>query len=200
MMKILSKTILAGVFWTLTISAFTLQAAPTGSNEETKLIQDLSATNSDAIITDAMSELERRYHKDPSQTNAIPALKALLTDKRSPVRRKAARILGIFHAQLNDAEIKEVCAQLHASDWGEIQSGLKALRDLNTPQAVPDILPLLKYPNQFVVRDACRTLAVIADKSVISSIEPLLQNPNKAVVKDARKAINTLKNKQPLTH
>jgi HEAT repeat protein len=57
---------------------------------------------------------------------------------------------------------------------------------------IPKIVTLLKYPDANVKRDACRTLAVIADKSVVPDIQPLLQDPEPAVVKDANDAIFTL--------
>jgi HEAT repeat protein len=118
-----------------------------------------------------------------------------LSDNRSVVRRKAARILGIFHAQLTGAELNQVCAQLKAADWGEVLAALRALRDLNASAAVPDVLPCLKHFNPNVVRDACRTLAVIGDRSVIPSIEPLLTSPNSKIRKDAQDAIEKLKAK-----
>ena len=162
---------------------------------EEQLIQDLAPSNSDKIITDAMTQLEKLHEKDASRTNAIPAFKKLLADTRATVRRKAARLLGIFHARLNDTEIKQVCEQLKASDWREVQSGLKALRDLNASAAVSEVLPCLKHANSFVVRDACRTLAVIGTKAVIPAIEPLLNDPIKAVQKDAQDAIGALRTK-----
>jgi hypothetical protein len=55
--------------------------------------------------------------------------------------------------------------------------------------------PLLQDSNANVVRDACRTLAVVGDKSVVPSIEPLLQSPDKKIQKDAQDAIFALKNK-----
>jgi HEAT repeat protein len=173
----------------------TVSPLPAAARTEDELIKDLAASNSDRVITDAMTRLERMHNHDASRTNAIPALKSLLTDNRSAVRRKAARILGLFHAQLSDAEIKEVCAQLKADDWGEVQSGLRALRDLNATAAVPDILPCLHHFNPNVVRDACRTLAVLGDKSVIPAIEPLLASPNPKIRKDAQDAIERLKAK-----
>jgi HEAT repeat protein len=72
---------------------------------------------------------------------------------------------------------------------------LKALRGLDAPSAVPEITPLLNHPNSHIVRDACRTLAVIGDKSLIPQIEPLLKNPEPAVQKDAQDAIVALKAK-----
>jgi HEAT repeat protein len=192
-MKNICQQLMVGVFGLFVFATVSpLQAAP-GTEDE--FIKDLAASNSARVITDAMTRLERMHIKDASRTNAIPALKSLLTDNRSAVRRKAARILGIFHAQMSDAEIKQVCAQLKADDWGEVQSGLKALRDLNAPAAVPDILPCLKHSNPNVVRDACRTLAVLGDKSVIPAIAPLLASPNPKVKKDAQDAIERLKAK-----
>ena len=44
-------------------------------------------------------------------------------------------------------------------------------------------------------RDACRTLAVLGDKSVVPSIEPLLKYPDLNVQKDAMDAIALLKAK-----
>jgi hypothetical protein len=60
---------------------------------------------------------------------------------------------------------------------------------------VPDIKPLLNHANSHIIRDACRTLAVIGNKDVIPKIEPLLKNPEPAVQKDAQDAIVALKAK-----
>jgi hypothetical protein len=46
-----------------------------------------------------------------------------------------------------------------------------------------------------VVRDACRTLAVLGNKDVIPLIEPLLNSPDSKVKKDAQDAITTLRSK-----
>jgi hypothetical protein len=162
---------------------------------EPQLIQDLAPANPTDVIVDALGLLEDMHKKNANCTNSIPAMKMLLPDTREPVRRKAARVLGVFHAPMDDADIKLVCAQLKASDWREVQSGLKALRDLQTTSTIPDILPCLKHFNPFVVRDACRTLAVLGTKDVIPSIEPLLNNPDEAVRKDAQDAINKLRAK-----
>lgn len=159
---------------------------------EAQLVQQLDPTNSADAITDAIGLLEDLHGVDASHTNSIAALKKLLADTREPVRRKAARVLGVFHAPMDETDIRLVCAQLRASDWREVQSGLKALRDLHASAAVPDVLPCLKHPNPFVVRDACRTLAVIATKDVIPALEPLVKSPDEAVRKDAQNAINQL--------
>ncbi|HEV2691453.1 MAG TPA: HEAT repeat domain-containing protein [Verrucomicrobiae bacterium] len=174
-----------------TANTYTLEKDKT----EAELIQDLASTNSDRVITDAMTQLERRYDHGISVSNTYPALINLLSDNRSPVRRKAGRVLGVLHAPLSDADIKVLCRQLHASDWGEVQSAVKALRDLNATSAVPELVPLLQHPNSSVVRDTCRTLAVIGDQSVIPAIEPLMKNPKRSVAKDAQDAVVALKGK-----
>ena len=57
------------------------------------------------------------------------------------------------------------------------------------------LLPLLKHATPNVVRDACRSLAVLGGKDVIPSIEPLLSHPDAKVQKDAKDAIFALKSK-----
>jgi hypothetical protein len=81
------------------------------------------------------------------------------------------------------------------SDTGELVRNLKKFRSPEYAAAAPAILPLLNNKNAGVVRDACRTLAVIANKDVIPSIEPLLQDKRSAVRKDAQDAINLLRQK-----
>jgi hypothetical protein len=172
------------------------QSAPSKPPKtEAELIQDLTPANSADDITKAIGQLEDMHRKDANCTNSVPALKRLLPDSRDPVRRKAARVLGIFHAPMDDSEIKQVCQLLKAANWREVVDGLKALRGLDAPQAVPEILPLLKYPQENVVRDSCRTLAVLGTKDVIPSIEPLLNDPNEAVRTDAQDAIAKLRAK-----
>jgi HEAT repeat protein len=77
---------------------------------------------------------------------------------------------------------------------------LKILRALKEPDAivqkiVADILPLLKDPKTHVVRDACRTLAVLGNKETIPFIEPLLKDKRSDVRKDAQNAIDELRAK-----
>lgn len=174
----------------LTITSLA-QAAPKSVDQ---LIQELGSPDA-GKVTDAMARLEDMYRKGVNVTIAVPVIKKLLADTREPVRRKTARILGVFHVQLTDAELHLVCAQLKATDWREVQSALKALRDLNVPSTITDILPCLQHPVPGVVRDACRTLAVLGKKDVIPSIEPLLNSPDKAVRKDAQDAIAVLRAK-----
>jgi HEAT repeat protein len=158
---------------------------------EDQLIADLNSPRAE-VVTEAMLKLEKNY---PTSSKAFPKLKALLTDARQPVRRKAGRVLGALHADLSDAEFKALANMLKAADVQEVMDALKSLRGLKAQQTVPDILPLLKSPTPNVIRDACRTLAVLGNKDTISSLEPLLNHANPAVKKDAQDAIFALKSK-----
>jgi HEAT repeat protein len=175
----------------LAILAISLPAFARAVMSEDELIAQLSSSDEKKVIN-ALQDLEKQY---PTGTNAVPAMKKLLTDDRIKVKRKAARVLGVIHADVNDADIAAICTLLKSPDTDTVTDGLKALRGLKAPSAVPEIVPVLKSPVPNLQRDACRTLAVLGDKSLIPSIEPLLQSPNKAVVTDAQDAIFALKAK-----
>ena len=96
---------------------------------------------------------------------------------------------------ISNPEVVELCAALGSSNPNEVVHTLKLLRRPDAAAAVPDILPLLHNNNTHVVRDACRTLAVIANKDVIPSIEPLLKDKRSDVRKDAQDAIEKLQAK-----
>ena len=164
-----------------------------GEKTEDQLIAELASSN-ERKVTDALLKLEKQY---PTSTNAFPTMKQLLKDPREKVRRKAARVLGALHAEVDADNIKSICALLKSTTTEEVIDGLKALRGLKAQSAIPEITPLLSntslHPN--IIRDACRTLAVLGDKDTIKVIEPLLTNPNKAIQQDAQDAIYVLKNK-----
>ena len=157
---------------------------------EDQLIADLDSPRA-SVVTSSLQKLEKEY---PTTTKALPKMKKLLTDNRVEVRRKAARVLGVLHAEVSGEDLKNIVA-MFKGDAAEQMDALKALRGLKAQSTVSDILPLLKSPTPNVIRDACRTLAVLGDKSVIPSIEPLQSHPNAAVKKDAADAIFTLKAK-----
>ena len=73
--------------------------------------------------------------------------------------------------------------------------GLIALRGLKAQAVVPQIVPFLKHSNSYVIRDACRTLAVLGNKDLIPSIEPLLNHSDPKVKQDAQDAIYKLRSK-----
>jgi hypothetical protein len=84
---------------------------------------------------------------------------------------------------------------LGSFDPKDIIRTLKLLRSPEYAAVAPAILPLLNHESANVVRDSCRTLAVIAGKEVVASIEPLLADKRANVRKDAQDAIAILRAK-----
>ena len=158
---------------------------------EDQLIQELSSPDA-GKVTDALLQLEKKF---PTSTKAFPTIKGLLHDPRPKVQRKAARVLGALHADVSSEDVKAICGLLKAGDVETITDGLKALRGLRAPEAIPEITPFLNHSNTHLVRDACRTLAALGKQDLIPSIEPLLNHAEPAVRKDAQDAIATLRSK-----
>jgi hypothetical protein len=175
-----------GVF---ALASFSSEAKP--KLTEDQLIAELSGSNPDKVA-DAMLQLERNF---PTSTKFLPKVKELLTDPRDKVRRKAGRVLGALHAEVSQADLKNIAAMLKASDSNEVIDALKSLRGLEAKSTVPEIIPLLQNSVVNVVRDALRTLAVLGDKSNVSDVEPLLKHSDAKVQKDAMDALHTLKAK-----
>jgi HEAT repeat protein len=189
-MKPMSKWVLAIVLVSALMSVMSTASAAVVKAED-QLIKELESPSVDKV-TSALLTLEKEY---PTSTKAFPAMKKLLTDSRAKVRRKAARVLGILHAEVNDQDVQSIAALLKGTDAEEVIDGLKALRGLKAPGAVPQIMPLLKNANPYIIRDSCRTLAVLGGKDLIPSIEPLLNHSAAAVKKDAQDAIFILRAK-----
>lgn len=158
---------------------------------EDELIADLASPKED-VVASTMLKLEKQF---PTSPKTIAAIKKYLGDNRPKVRRKAARVLGVVHADVTSAEIKTICALLKATDPREVMDGLISLRGLKAAEALPEITPLLNDKTPNVVRDACRTIAVLGDKSHIPLIEPLLNHADAKVKKDAADALFALKAK-----
>ena len=175
----------------LGLVAFTTITAQAKGKTEEQLMAELDSPK-EKVVFDAMAQLEKEY---PTSTAYHPKLKAMLTDNRLKVQRKAARVLGALHAPVSDTDLQNICALLASDDKDAKMDGLKALRGLKSQSVISKITPLLQDGNANVVRDACRTLAVLGDKSVIPSMEPLLKSPDKKVQKDAQDAIFTLQGK-----
>jgi HEAT repeat protein len=97
---------------------------------------------------------------------------------------------------VDEIDLNIIYTFLKSLDVETKMDGLKALRGLNATQAVPEILPLLNDENPHVLRDACRTLAVLGNTNTIPFIEPLLKNPRYDVKGDAQAAINILRAKK----
>ena len=189
MTNIFKRSFIGALLLALISMTLSLQAAPPKS--EDALIADL-ASPKERDVTAALLKLEKEY---PTSTKAHTAIKGLLSDSRLPVKRKAARVLGVLNAEVSEADVKNICELLKSADKWTVIDGLKALRGLKAQSAIPQIVPFLKHADKNVIRDACRTLAVLGDKSLIPSIKPLLEYPDVAVQKDAADAISILKEK-----
>lgn len=175
-----------GVF---ALSTFAVQAAKVKTEDE--LIADLASPKPE-VVTSAMLKLEKQFPTSPRTTTEI---KKYLGDNRPAVRRKAARVLGVLHAEVTADEIKVICALLKATDHREIMDGLIALRGLKAADALPEVTAVLNHQQPNVIRDACRTIAVLGNKDHIALIEPLLKHADEKVQKDAADAIFLLKAK-----
>lgn len=173
------------------LTAWSSPPPPVARHAEDDLIRTLSSPDWHKV-DDALDQLHDRYSNSP---NATPAIRKLLFNKR--VQRKAAHILGEQRATLELDEVKVILGFLRAYDVNEVMDALKILRALQEPDAivrkiVADILPLLKDPETHVVRDACRTLAVLGNKDTVPFIEPLSKDKRSDVQKDAQDAIARL--------
>ena len=177
----------------LVVAAVFATALPllAGKMTEEQVLAGLDSAKEKEAIT-ALQHFEEEHS---TSAPCLAKVKGLLTDSRPLVREKAARVLGVTHAEVSETDLKNIAALLTGTDKREVMQGLKALRGLKAQSVIPQILPLLANADDNIKRDACRTLAVIGDQSAIPSIEPLLQEKNKAVVKDAADAIAALKNK-----
>ena len=158
---------------------------------EAAAIAALSDKN-EGKVTAAMQEIEKKF---PNSVEGVAKIKSMLADSRVKVRRKAARVVGTLHAEVTEAELKNIAALLKGSTPEEVIDGLKSLRGLKSQPVIPEIKALLTHATPNVVRDACRTLSEIGGKDLIPAIEPLLNHANAAVKKDAQDAIFKLKNK-----
>jgi HEAT repeat protein len=127
----------------------------------------------------------------------IPSIELLLKDNRSAVRDDAQNAIHELSMLSRPAFIEEQksSAELVKSDPGSVIRMLKLLRHPEYSAMVPAILPFLHHDSGNVIRDTCRTLAVIGNKDVIPNIQPLLQDKREDVRKDAQDAIAILKAK-----
>ena len=177
----------------LTLLPILLPAGITSAKDATReaVAADMASTDENKVYS-ALQAFEKQFSTDAElRQKAL----SLLGDSRPKVKRKAARVFGALGAKLTDAQLRDVQSLLSASDKDSIIDGLKALRGLENRKDFAPVLPLLQNPDSNVKRDACRTLAVIADKSVVPKIEPLRNDPDKKVQADAQAAIDSLKGK-----
>src|ERR1041384_3774814 len=93
--------------WATLLALFAI-TAPVQAKDKTEdeLMQELASPGANKVTT-ALQQLEKNY---PTSTKAFPTMKKLLTDPRAAVRRKAARVLGVLHADVDSENIKAICA------------------------------------------------------------------------------------------
>jgi hypothetical protein len=162
------------IIWVDTISAQGSGSGHTSPNGmlQNALFLELSKSQSTMYSSRAIRQFTKRKYPDVA-----------IADPPLPI--------GV----ITDPKVMKLCAALGSSDRGKVQNALTSLRKPEYSAAVPEILPLLLNADDHVIRDACRTLAVIANKDVIPYIEPLLKDKRSAVRKDAQKAIDKLRAK-----
>jgi HEAT repeat protein len=145
------------------------------------------------VVRDACRTLAVIADKD-----AIPFIEPLLKDNRPSVRQDAQDAVDSLRAGRRpdySAHPTQRPAVLASFDPNAMIHTLKLLRSPEFSAAVPAIIPLLHHNNANVVRDACRTLAVIGNKDIIPSIQPLLDDKRDDVRRDAQDAVNKLSGK-----
>jgi len=168
-----------------------VQAGKTPPKTEEQVIAALASPNED-VVAEAMMTIEKKY---PNSSAGVAEIKKYLGDNRAKVRRKAARVLGVLHADVTQAELDQICAMFKSSETREVTDALIALRGLKAQSVLPQIRDMLKDGRPNVLRDTCRTLAVLGSKDDIARIQPLTKSENSAVAKDARDAIFKLEAK-----
>jgi HEAT repeat protein len=141
------------------------------------------------VVRDACRTLTVIAHKD-----VIPSLEPLLNDRREDVRKDARNAIDQLHSD-HRPEYHALSPTLASFEPKDIIRTLKLLRSPEFSATVPAITPLLHHESANVIRDACRTLAVIATKDCIPSLEPLLNDKRSEVRKDAQDAIDKLRAK-----
>ena len=191
-MKTMTKQIfgIALMLGAFALTTTTLSAADKKLTEA-QLIAELAGPNEDKVAN-AMLQLEKNFS---TSTAMLPPIKKLLTDPREKVRRKAARVLGALHSEVDAADLKNVTAMFAAKNPQEAMDALKALRGLKAESVLPEVVAQLKSANNNLVRDAMRTISELGNKSHVSAIEPLLAHADPGVKKDAADAIFKLQKK-----
>jgi len=141
-------------------------------------------------VWDSLAALEDHYL---DSNTWHPAVRKLLADPREEVRLKAARVLGVVHAEVTPEDLKNITAMFQSTTPNIVMGALKALRGLQAQSTLPEIVPLLQNSHDGIVRDALRTIAVLGDRSLLPQVEPLLNHPNAKVQKDALACVAALK-------
>ena len=143
------------------------------------------------VVRDACRTLAVMGNKE-----VIPDIEPLLQDKRPAVVKDAKDAIALLNGTLAGEKPAWAKPNGRTLAWCDPKDIIKVLKVVRSPEyaaMVPAILPLLHHDSGNVIRDACRTLAVMGDKSVIPAIEPLLKDKREDVRKDAEDALATLR-------
>ncbi len=104
---------------------------------------------------------------------------------------------------ISDPEVAKLCEQLEQDNPGKVKDALNKLRDKklkdNASQAIPKILPCLASSQPDVVREACKTLAIIGNQDAISAILPLLTNERPDIIREACRTLADIGNKDTIS-
>jgi uncharacterized protein len=154
------------------------EAKPTGTETNTT---PGSASNPVNLVPQQGSEEKPVATPAPVEpAPAAPAVPASAPQPPSPEKTGGAQNIA-------NPAVRQLCETLDSSDSRTVIKSLKMLRQLNSPDALPEVLPCLNHPDVRVVREACRTLGVLGDSDTIHLLQPLLVR--KEVRGDARAAI-----------
>ncbi len=180
---------------TLLCASAAALAAPAAAGDELAAAREkaaLAALDPAREEDDLIAALARIEAEFPESTLAAAKVGPLLHDERGKVRRQAVRTLGLLPSRLDAAALADVTRMLASSNPEEVADALRGLRWLYSQAAVPFVLPLLGSADEHVRREACRTLAIVGDRSLAAKIEPLLKDPVADVREDAGSAVAQL--------
>jgi hypothetical protein len=97
---------------------------------------------------------------------------------------------------ITDPAVERLCESLNQDDPGRVKDALKKLSKMpQATEAVPRILPCLSDSKPDVVREACRTLAIIGNQSAVPALLPLLTHDRPDVVREACRTLAIVGNK-----
>jgi len=103
---------------------------------------------------------------------------------------------------ITDPAVEKLCEMLEQDNPGKVKDALKKLRDKklesNASQAIPKILPCLTDSKPDVVREACRTLAIIGNQDAVPALLPLLTNERPDIVREACRTLAAIGNKDTI--
>jgi hypothetical protein len=104
---------------------------------------------------------------------------------------------------ITDPAVEKLCEQLEQDNPGKVKAALNKLRDKklkdNASEAVPKVLPCLANSKPDVVREACRTLAIIGNQDAVPALLPLLTNERPDIVREACRTLANIGNKDTIS-